>query len=183
MDYVPSLEALPWPCCGPCEPLWGSTTATPGVAGPPPPSLGQGSRHAHRPPRRAYRPVAAAAAPTRPLDRQTLLTPSHHPGMPLVMAVQHCRTPLCPLHDLHAGALCSLHRVCMGRRGCPTLLPPAQAPTVPQKNLLCCSMQQHAAAFCGMLQHASSRWCGQPNFPEKLQRWQTTTPNTKECTS
>ena len=29
--------------------------------------------------------------------------------------------PLCPLHDLHAGALCSSHTVCMGRRGCRSL--------------------------------------------------------------
>ena len=38
---------------------------------------------------------------------------------------QQCRTPQCPLHDLHAGALCASHRVCMGRP-CPTLLVPAR---------------------------------------------------------
>ena len=47
-------------------------------------------------------------------------------GCPSWWRLQQCRTPLCPLHDLHAGALCSSHKVCMGRRGCPTLLPPAR---------------------------------------------------------
>ena len=65
-----------------------------------------------------------------PLDRQTPLSPPQHPGMPLVMAAcSNAAPPLCPLHDLHAGALCSSHKVCMGRRGCPTLLPPPAAPS------------------------------------------------------
>ena len=33
--------------------------------------------------------------------------------------------PPVPLHDLHEGALCTSHKVCMGRR-CPTLLAPAR---------------------------------------------------------
>ena len=42
-------------------------------------------------------------------------------GCPSWCLEQQCRTPWCPLHDLHAGAMCAWHRVCMGRR-CPTLL-------------------------------------------------------------
>ena len=48
MGYVPSLEALLWPCRGLCEPPWGSTGA-PGHAGTPRPSPGQGGRCSHRP--------------------------------------------------------------------------------------------------------------------------------------
>ena len=41
-------------------------------------------------------------------------------GCPSWCLKQQCRTPRCrPLHDLHAGALCSSHRFCIGRRGCP----------------------------------------------------------------
>ena len=34
-----------------------------------------------------------------------------------------------------------------------------QAPTVPQKNLLCCGILRHSAAFCGILRH-SAACCG-----------------------
>ena len=62
-----------------------------------------------------------------PLDRQTPLSPPPNTlGCPSWWRLQQCRTPLCPLHDLHARALCSSHKVCMGRRGCPTLLLPAR---------------------------------------------------------
>ena len=41
-----------------------------------------------------------------------------------MMAAAAVPHPLCPLHDLHAGALGSSHRVCMERHGCPPLFPP-----------------------------------------------------------
>ena len=115
---MPSSEALPWPCSGPCEPPWGSTAAL-GFAGPSPPLPDDGAGAGTGPPK--------GIAPTRSCTPPPCTGKHHHPGVPLMMAAEAVpHPPLCPLHDLHVGALCSSYRVCMGRRSCPPLFPPGR---------------------------------------------------------
>ena len=66
MGYVPSSEALPWLCCGPCEPPWGST-ATPGPARPAPlpPDEGAGARTG---PQKAIVPSCSCSPPPSRAD-------------------------------------------------------------------------------------------------------------------
>ena len=116
MGYVPSYEALPWPCCGSCVPLRGSTAA-PGPAGPPPPPPDEGAGARTGPPKGIV-PSCYCAPPPPPRTGRHRRPPPSTLECPLWWWLQQCRTPLCPLHDLHAGALCSSHRVCIGRHGC-----------------------------------------------------------------
>ena len=104
LDQMSTASALPWPRCG-----------LPGR-----PSLVRPLPHCRcRCPRRAR---------TRP-PSQSACADVHLPGTkrgcPSWCLEHQCRTPRCPLHDLHAGALCASHRVCMGCH-CPTLLVPAR---------------------------------------------------------
>ena len=80
----------------------------------PPPWGGGGGQGTHRPP--SPNSVCWRAPPAASTSR----------GCPSWCLEQQCRTPRCPLHDLHAGARCTSHRLCMGRR-CPTLLVPAHS--------------------------------------------------------
>ena len=119
--YVPSSEALLWPRCGSCVPPRGSTAA-PGPAGPPPPPPDEGAGARSGPPKGIV-PSCCCTPPPEPAD--TVDRPQH-PGMPLVVAATTVPHPLCPLHDLHTGARCSSHRVCIGRRGCLVRFPPTR---------------------------------------------------------
>ena len=97
------------------KPAW--HTAAPSPAGPPPPPPDEGAGRRTSPPKG----IAPSCYSPPPLNWQTPLTPPPppHPGKPLVMAATAVPHPPCSLHDLHVGALCSSHRVCIGRRGCP----------------------------------------------------------------
>ena len=94
----------------------------------PAPSPGRGSRRAHR--RSEGHSAQLLLQPDPPLNEHTPLIPAPPAaiilGCPLWWRVQHCRTPLCPFDDLHAEALCSSQRVCIGRRGCPVRFPPTR---------------------------------------------------------
>ena len=104
--YVPSSEALPWPRCGSCVPPRGSTAA-PSPAGPPPPPLNEGAGARTGPPNRTA-PSCCCSPPPVPVDTGDPPPPPPRTlGCPSWWRLQQCRTPLCPLHDLHAGALCS----------------------------------------------------------------------------
>ena len=93
--YVPSSQALPWPRCGSCVPLRGSTAA-PAPAGPPPPPPDEGADARTGPPKGIV--PSCCCCPPPPLNRQTLLTPPpQHPGMPLVVAAAAVPHPLVPL--------------------------------------------------------------------------------------
>ena len=88
------------------------STAAPGPAGPPPPPPDEGAGARTGPPKGIAPNCCYSPPPPPPFEPADTVDPPHHPGMPLVMAATAVRNPLCPLHDLHAGALCSSHRVC-----------------------------------------------------------------------
>ena len=111
---VSSPSARPWPRLRPPQRPVDAESA-PGLCEPtpssPPPPLGGGG--ALTPP--IPNSVSCCAPPAAGASR----------GCPSWCREQQCRTPLCPRHDLHAGALCASHRVCIGRR-CPTLFDTAE---------------------------------------------------------
>ena len=100
-----------------CAPAWQHRCSRPCWT--PAPFPGQGNRRTHRPSR--GHSAQLLLQPPPPLYRQTPLIPPSTLGCPSWWRLQQCRTPLCPLHDLHA--LCSSQRVCIGCRGSPVRFP------------------------------------------------------------
>ena len=94
-------NAAPEPCVAP-------SILSPLLPPPPPPRGGRG-QGTHSPPISIS--VRFRATPATGTIR----------GFPSWCLEQQCRTPQCPLRDLHAGALGALHKVCVGRH-CPTIL-------------------------------------------------------------
>ena len=111
------------PDLGPVPPRGDAAVRCP--AGPPPSPLVMGAGTTADPPEGKTPACCCSCSPPLWTGRHRC-PPPNTLGCPSWWRLQQCRTPLCPLHDLHAGALCSSHKVCMGRRGCPTLLPPAR---------------------------------------------------------
>ena len=81
------------------------------------------------------RALRACLQPTQPAEAGSVAASQAARGSPSARqrprsqsssSARETRRARCPLHDLHAGALCLSHRVCMGRRGCPTLFLPAR---------------------------------------------------------
>ena len=123
MGYVPSSEALPWPCCGSCVPPQGSAAA-PGPPGPlpPPPNEGAGSRTG---PPKGIAP-SCSCSPPPPLAPANTVDPLPSPwNAPRDGDRSSATHPCAPCMTCMLGP-CARRTGFAWRRGCPTLLPPTR---------------------------------------------------------